>query len=101
MHTKALAERVGAAALLDEMRLGDDLIPPLKRWLKSFAPWGMTRISAAILGSFIISPETRFPADHHMTAQSVGYVSGCRHPFRDFAGLPNRPAAVTLALPKT
>jgi hypothetical protein len=40
-------------------------------------------------------------ADHHMTAQSVGYVSGCRHPFRDLAGLPNRPAAVTLALPKT
>lgn len=80
MHTKALAERFGAAALLDEMRLGDDLIPTFKTIAQSFAPWGMTGISAAILGSFIISPETRFPADHHMTAQSVGNVSGCRHP---------------------
>lgn len=102
MHTKALAERFGAAALLDEVRLGDDLIPTFKTIAQKFRSVGcMTRISAAILGSFIIPPETRFPADHHMTAQSVGYVSGCRHPFRDFAGLPNRPAAVTLALPKT
>jgi hypothetical protein len=98
MHTKALAERFGAAALLDEMRLGDDLIPTFKTIAQKFRSVGHDQ---DILGSFIISPGTRFPADHHMTAQSVGYVSGCRHPYRDFAGLPNRPAAVTLALPKT
>jgi hypothetical protein len=55
MHTKALAERFGAAALLDEVRLGDDLIPTFKTIAQKFRSVGcMTRISAAILGSFII-----------------------------------------------
>ena len=101
MHTKALAERFGAAALLDEMRLGDDLIPAFKTIAQKFRSVGHDQDIRGNPRLFYHLPETRFRADHHMTAQSVGYVSGCRHPFRDFAGLPNRPAAVTLALPKT
>jgi len=62
MHIKALAERFGAAALLDEMRLGDHLIPTFKTIPQKFRSVGRDQISAAILGSFIISPETRFPA---------------------------------------
>jgi DNA-binding NarL/FixJ family response regulator len=32
MNTKALAERFGAVALLDKMKLGDDLIPTCRRF---------------------------------------------------------------------
>ena len=40
MPTKALAERFGAAALLDEMRLGDDLIPTFKTIAQKFRSVG-------------------------------------------------------------
>lgn len=40
MHTKALAERFGSAALLDEMRLGDDLIPTFKTIAQKFRSVG-------------------------------------------------------------
>jgi len=40
MHTKALAERFGAGALLDEMRLGDDLIPTFKTIAQKFRSAG-------------------------------------------------------------
>jgi DNA-binding NarL/FixJ family response regulator len=36
MHTKALAERFGAAALLDEIRLGDDFILNFKTIAQKF-----------------------------------------------------------------
>jgi CheY-like chemotaxis protein len=36
LNTKALAERFGAAALLDKMRLGDDLIPAFRRLAQQF-----------------------------------------------------------------
>jgi hypothetical protein len=38
--TKALAERFGAAALLDETRLGDDLIPTFKTIAQKFRSVG-------------------------------------------------------------
>ena len=40
MHTKALAERFGTAALLDEMRLGDGLIPTFKPIAQKFRSVG-------------------------------------------------------------
>ena len=40
MHTKALAERFGAAALLGKLRLGDDLIPTFKTIAQKFRSLG-------------------------------------------------------------